>query len=66
MSLPCPIVVGDEANIRSTLGDTLFHWVIVFKTTLGNAQMQAIYHSVRFNFDQPNNQTVIHPLTTGT
>jgi hypothetical protein len=65
VSSPCPIVVGDEsASVKSSIGDTPFHSVVVFKMQPDNAAMLQIYGAVRFSFDSPNNQTVISPLTT--
>lgn len=66
ISLPCPVVVGDEsAPTRGAIGDEPFHEVVIFKVQPGHAEMLAIYAAVRFSFDAPNNQTVISPLTTG-
>jgi len=63
---PCPITIGDEsAPIQSTLGDTPFHSIVVFRMKPDDAALQAIYGSVRFSFESANNQTVIQPMTTG-
>lgn len=62
---PCPIVVGD-GEIHAYHGDAPNHHLIVFKTAVDNAAIQAIDRKVRFTFDSVNNQTVIQPLTTGT
>jgi hypothetical protein len=64
---PCPIVIGVETDpIQSQVGDTRAHSLIVFRMKPDTATLRAIYRSVGFSFDAPNNQTVIRPLTTGT
>jgi hypothetical protein len=64
---PCPISIGDDAApIQSQISDTLTHALVVFRTKPDNAALRAIYSSVRFRFDAPNNQTIIAPVTTGT
>jgi len=66
VSSPCPIVIGDEAApVLSHIGDTPTHQLIVFRMKPDSATLRSIYRSVYFSFDQPNNQTVIRPLTTG-
>jgi hypothetical protein len=64
---PCPVVVGIETDpIESQIGDTPAHQIIIFRMKPDTSTLLAIYRSVSFTFDAPNNQTVIRPLTTGT
>jgi hypothetical protein len=63
---PCPITVGDEAApIQSTLGDTPFHQLVIFRMKPDDAALHSVYDAVRFTFATVENAVAISPITTG-
>jgi hypothetical protein len=64
-SAPCPISIGDDAaKVISWYGQGV-KALVVLKEQVPQAPMLAILNSCRFSFDEPNNLTVISPITTG-
>jgi hypothetical protein len=62
-SAPCPIVIGDPSG--TTIG-----WysdgeppLVVLKEQVPTESMLPILEACRFSYDEPNNLTVITPLT---
>jgi hypothetical protein len=62
-SAPCPVYIGDQAaKTIGWYGEGLKQLVIL-KEQVPQDAMLAILNSCRFSFDEPNNQTVIQPIT---
>jgi len=64
---PCPITVGDQTSpIKSTIGDSPSHQLVVFRMNPDAAALRSIYAAVRFSFATAENAVAISPITTGT
>jgi hypothetical protein len=62
-SAPCPIYIGNESGPTVGSYGLGLKPLVILKEQVPNAEMVEILNTCRFSFDEPNNQTVIQPIT---